>query len=111
MSAESFLLYYGVRLSVQPAETKALEWGDHTSLVAADAHGLDTWWGNFSSAGEEEYYLFVGRQLAILGAEYDDCRTATLEEFRDLAEETTTKLRNAGFQQAPALWAQWEPDF
>ena len=108
MGADSFLLYYGVRLPVQPSEIESLEREDHPSLAAAEQHGLDTWWGSFSSDGDD---LFVGRELAVLGAEYDDYRAITMAELRDVSEETAAKLRTAGFLDSPALWAQWEPDF
>src|SRR5438105_2845030 len=110
MSAESFLLYYGLRLPVSDEEADALEAGTHPSEVAAERQGLDTWWGNFSTVGEGEYYLFVGKQLGMLGAEYSAGVSVEDQELSRIMEETKARLRSAGFDGSPALWAQWEPD-
>ena len=111
MSAESFLLYYGIRLPVREEEIKQLEWETHPSMAAAERYGLDTWWGNFSPDGGEEYHLFIGKQLAMLGGEYADCRSLTIQEVHAISETVAAQLTAAGFQEVPALWAQWEPDY
>ncbi len=111
MSAESFLLYYGLRFPVTHREVKSLENDTHPSVVAAVKNGLDTRWGYYVSDGREEFYLFVGKELGIFGAEYSAFATISDAALREVMQETGEKLERAGFEARPALWVQWEPDY
>jgi hypothetical protein len=111
MSAESFLLYYGLRFHVTDEDIEPLESSTHPWQVAAEESGLDTWWGNFATDGGEEYYLFIGKQLGIFGGEYSDSFAMSDETLSQVMQDTQEKLQQAGFKEAAALLAQWEPDF
>lgn len=111
MSAESFLLNYGLRLSLGEDDLDALEAETHRWQVKARSAGFDSWWSNFSAEGAEEYSLLIGRQLATLGAEFSASASIGSAEVQALFRETKTKLKRAGLKERPSLLAQWEPDF
>ena len=111
MSAESFLLYYGLRFPIGEDDVEAMEADTHPLQVIAQRTSLDSWWGNFSAGGAEEYYLFIGKQLGMLGAEFSASASIGSAEVQAIFRETETKLKRAGLKERPSLLAQWEPDF
>jgi hypothetical protein len=111
VSADGFLLYYGVRYTVSyqaEEELASLEDGTHPKLKAAGEAGLQDWWGKTE---DENYFLLIGAQLGNLGWEGDEHRRIEDDDLTLIMETTRTKLRRAGFSQVPALHAQFEPDF
>jgi hypothetical protein len=111
MSADGFLLYYGVRYTVSyqaEEELESLEIGTHPKLKAAWGKGLQNWWGKTE---DENYFLLIGTQLGNLGWEGDEHRRIGDDDLTSIMETTKAKLQQAGFSQAPALHAQFEPDF
>jgi hypothetical protein len=111
MGAESFLLYYGLRFAVSDEEISSLESKTHPFQVEAVKAGLDSWWGNFDTGGGEDYFLFVGKELGVLGAEYQDSLNVNDDSLAQVMQQTKEKLKRAGFRKMPSLLAQWEPDF
>jgi hypothetical protein len=111
VSADGFLLYYGVRYIVSyqaEEELESLENGTHPKLKVAREAGLQDWWGKTE---DENYFLLIGAQLGNLGWEGDEHRRIEDDDLTSIIETTRTKLRQAGFSQVPALHAQFEPDF
>ena len=112
MSADGFLLYYGVRYTVSyqaEDELASLEEGTHPKLEAARKAGLQNWWGKMA---DENYFLLIGAQLGNFGWEGGDgYRCIEENDFATIVDTTKAKLRQAGFSQMPALHAQFEPDF
>jgi len=109
MSAESCLAFYGIRFEVGADEIEPLELERDQRMVLARKHGLDHYWGNFGAPGDR-YLLFVGRKIGVLGAEYADELSIGREALVCLMDETAAKVKGAGFQGAPCLWIQREPD-
>ena len=111
MSADGFLLYYGVRYTVSyqaEDELASLEEGTHPKLEAARRAGLQNWWGKTE---DENYFLLIGAQLGNLGWEGDEHRCIEENDLAAIMDTTRAKLQQAGFSQVPALHAQFEPDF
>ena len=111
MSADSFVVYYGVRRRVADDEIEQCETRTHPWIRAARDVGLKHYWGNFSVEDAEDYLLFVGRQLGVFGAEgIAELQVADLE-FQTIAQDTKQRLERAGITESPALHIQYAPDF
>ena len=80
MSTESTLAFYGVRFQVRHEEITSLEQRSHPLLLAARRNGLKTYWANFMPQGEE-YFLFIGDRLGVLGFENDREVHLSLDEL------------------------------
>ena len=109
MSAPSFLAFYGIRLEVRQHEIEALEERSDARLVAARKYGLKHYWGNFGVPGER-WLLFVGANIGIFGVENQSEAQFESEALQRLFIETESKLRQAGFDETPKLYLQWQPE-
>lgn len=85
----SCLFFYGVRFEEAFAEA-------HPLVEAAKAAGLGYAW--------EKSYLFIGRRLALIGAEADPSARYTPEELAALAAEIGLKLKQADIPGEPSFW-------
>jgi len=110
MSAESTLAFYGVRFEVANEEIISVEERSHPLLVKARQNGLKTYWGNFAFEEGDQYLLFIGDKIGILGAENDEEVQISIEELVRRARETSDKLKLAGILEPPMLYLAWEPD-
>jgi|HubBroStandDraft_1064217.scaffolds.fasta_scaffold349794_1 hypothetical protein len=111
MGADSFHVYYGLRWCISREDERlmeALELGTEARLVAAAQHSLDHWWGE--TEDEEVYFLLIGARVSQLGWEYGESSSATLDSLREIDARVSGKLRQAGFQEKPALHFQFLPD-
>ncbi len=109
MSTEACLLLFGVRYEVRPDEIEGLERRSDPRLAQARRAGLKHYWGNFGLPGEK-YLLFVGYQIALLGVQDKLAIDVSAPDFERIVADTSAKLREAGFQGEPRLFAQWMPD-
>ena len=66
MSADSCVVYYGLRYHVLLEELEALETRTDPRVVAARKVGLRAYFGNFA-APDERFLLFIGAQIGVLG--------------------------------------------
>ena len=94
MSAPACLFFFGVRFEEAHAEP-------HPLVEAAKAAGLGFAW--------EKSYLFIGRRLALIGAEADPSARYSDEELARLAEDTRLKLKQADIPGEPVFWLRWQP--
>jgi hypothetical protein len=112
MSAESFIVYYGLRWELGAAEGEQitlLERRRDPRQLAAVQHGLDFWWGR--TTDEERYFVLLGRQVGPFGWEGESLVRLTDAEAAQLVTETRDRLRAAGFADEPAWYYQFEPDW
>lgn len=112
MGADAFHVYYGLRWEVIADDKEAvelLEKRQDARQLAARAHKLDCWWG--VTADERRCFVLVGKRLGNFGWEHQ--HEAQFEEagLATLVEETKRRLREAGFEGAPAWQFQFEPDY
>ncbi len=117
MGADSFLVFYGLRQdfgnledrTIDEVAIKSLERETHPVLAIAKAAGLDTWWGDFSLTSEH-YLLFIGKQIGILGWEYDSGASLSDDALKAIMEDVKVKIGKAGLEGEAQLWMQFEPD-
>ena len=111
MSADSFLVFYGVQRRLADDEMEQCEVRKHLWMIAAQEAGLQHYWGNFSIEGDENYLLFVGRNLGIFGAEGKAELQISDAELQSIAQDTKQRLKEAGIAGTPTLHIQYAPDF
>jgi hypothetical protein len=111
MSADSFVVYYGVRRRVTGDGIEQCEARTHPWMRAARDAGLKHYWGNFSIEGAEDYLLFVGRQLGVFGAEGIAELRIPDSEFQSISGDTRQRLERAGILETPALHIQYGAGF
>jgi hypothetical protein len=111
VSTDYFVVYYGVRKSITPEEGEQMT-EDETSLACRARHvGLDLWWSNFTYGEEEQYFLLVGREIGVYGAEHEYEKRLVDRDLLRIMEETRESLRGLQVEEEPALYLQWGPDF
>ncbi|HXT50113.1 MAG TPA: hypothetical protein VN811_03670 [Thermoanaerobaculia bacterium] len=109
MSAESTLVFYGIRFEIPDEELESLETNTHPSIKKARNAGLQFYAGNFAEPGER-YFLFVGAKLGILGAEHASEVVLGDDELAALVDRTNSRLKSAALKGTPRLYLQWMPD-
>ncbi len=109
MSAESTLVFFGIRFDVLPDEIEMLETNNHPHIRKAREFGLNYYGGNFAEPGEK-YFLFIGTKLGVVGAENTAEVRVAPDDLGTIVNETKAKLRRAGFETEPAFFVQWMPD-
>jgi hypothetical protein len=109
MSSDTFIAYFGVRFEISPDEIEGIELRSDPRVLAARKAGLKYYWGNFGGL-QEKHALLVGSQIGILGPENSSEVRLSPNEAQASFDETTTKLKDAGFSEAPALYLMWQPD-
>src|SRR5690349_1427986 len=112
MSAEGFVVYYGLRWEIRQddeAAVEALEAREDPRIQSARRHGLEAYCGRTEE--EERYFLFVGKELGCFGREGQNSARVEDEELLRILDETRRQLNAAGFQGSPALHCHFEPDY
>jgi hypothetical protein len=112
MGADSTVVFYGLRFSVDDSEVEQL--GDSTDarVVRARENGLAHWWGEFASDEDDvQNLLFVGSLVGHIGHEGVYEVSLRDDEIDALVVGTRNKLRQAGFSGEPRLYLQFEPDY
>lgn len=109
MSADSCLIFYGVRFEVSESEITSLEERTHPMMVVARKHGLQHYWGNFGGEVQRNL-LFIGTKIGVLGPENSAEVVMAADQLAKIAAETERKLKAAGIAEAAAFWCQWNPD-
>lgn len=109
MSAESTLVFYGIRTEVPLDRVEELDTNTHPLIKKARAAGLHYYGGNFAEP-DEKYYLFVGTKLDVIGAENASEIRLTDQRLFDVLGTTRKKLSEAQIPGEPHLYVQWMPD-
>lgn len=112
MGADSFIAFYGVKFAIDPDDEQtvnALELCLDPRCKAAERAGLQTHWGRVTEG--EEYFLYVGHRIGWLGIEYDSHVQVRTDELTEIVTIMQSKLKEAGFNQSPALHLQLEAKY
>ena len=110
MGADSFVVYYGIRLIVQnEAETSALERRTDPRQRAARDAGLKSYFGRLTDG--EPHHLLIGTEIGVFGIENQTCIEMPMDRLLQAVEVTDRKLKEAGFLQKPALVFQLEAQY
>ena len=111
MGADAFVAFYGVRFEIDEDadDFELYEDESHETIRRAHDANLDTYFGRLTDG--EPHFLFVGKQLSVLGVENDpDCVVSDLE-FGRVQKETRKRLAAAGFSGEPALHLQLDAQY
>jgi hypothetical protein len=109
MSAEYVIVFFGVKVSITEPESDQLVKATHPHQSTARQFGLDTAFAD-CSAFESDYQLFIGKQLAVIGCEYDWSQAVGEIALLKAIETTKAALLKAGFNEKPALLLQFQAD-
>ena len=110
MSADSFVVFFGVRHQLSEEEFDACERKQHPWMILARQGGFHHYWGNFYEDCDR-YILLIGHRIGVFGKEGLTEVVISPEEFARINKDVTAKLRSAGIEQAPSLHCLYEPDF
>ncbi len=112
MGADSFVAFFGIKLSLDPEDEDVLDaCGDETDprCVAAKAVGLQVHSGRMTDG--EDYFLYVGHRLGLIGLQHDRHTTLSEPQFLEIAASVRKRLVEAGFQEQPKLHLQLEAQY
>ncbi len=109
MSAESVLIYYGVKLPVSEQEVGELENEEHPAQMTARRFGLGCDWG-YATVLMNEYYLFIGKELGTMGCEHHWNQEISDAELTRIIAQTKAALKQAGFKGEPKLLMHFRAD-
>lgn len=109
MSSDTFIVYFGLRFEVGADEIEGIELRSDKRIMAARRVGLKCYWGNFGAL-EERYLLFIGAEIAILGAENSEEVIMSFSDAQRSFDDTKERLKEAGFSEVPKLHFRWRPD-
>lgn len=109
MSAESTLVFWGIRYEVPHNEIALLDQNTHPLIKQARQNRLDFFGGNFAEP-DERYFLFIGKKLGMVGGEYSAEILMREEELKELVAQAGKRLHAGAFQGQPQLFVQWMPD-
>lgn len=108
MSADSSLVFYGLKFAIaDEQELDALEARTHPLQLKAKAAGLDHYWGN---TAVEEYALFIGRRLGLVGVQNKSHVEISPEEMAGVDADVVNTFRKIGLEGDPKLHIQMFPD-
>lgn len=102
MSDHTFVVYFGIKFEIDPDEIKDIEDRSDPRIVSARKSGLNYYWGNFGGL-EENYLLYIGYQIGILGVENYQEIILPLQEIESYFDVTQKKLVKAGFSESPSV--------
>ncbi|GGY61438.1 hypothetical protein GCM10011613_01040 [Cellvibrio zantedeschiae] len=108
MGADAFVGFYGIKIELDPDDEDELDaCGEETDprCVKAKQAGLECHSGNMTDG--EDYFLFIGKNLAWLGLEHDQYISYSPDSFNAIVERVNSQLKNAGFTETPALHFQF----
>ena len=109
MSADSFLVFAGIRLEIDISDEDAVasvESETDTRMVNARQAGLSY----YTALNGEEFLLFIGEKIGLLGGEHIDHQTIDPQSLKEVFEGLTKKLQDAGFTERPELHFQFLAD-
>ncbi len=111
MSADAFVVFYGVRFEILSEDDllEPLELETDDRMVRATRHGLDHWFGVATDGAP--HHLYVGRNIGCFGVEGSGYRSLPMAGILQVAAETQAKLHEAGFDGEPALHMQLEAGY
>ena len=112
MGADAFIVFYGVKIAISQSDEDtldALERRTDPRLRSARQHGLHVYWGHLTDG--EDYFLYVGHQIGLLGVENDTYVQVPLDKLTETAISVQGRLKEAGFRERPTLHLQLEAQY
>lgn len=112
MGADSFVVFFGIKIPLDPEDEDTLDdWGagTHPVAVAARAVGLDVHAGQLTDGGD--CFVLLGRRLAWIGLEHDGHVRVAPDALAEAAAAVGPPLRGLGRSESPALHLQLEAQY
>jgi hypothetical protein len=109
MTKDRAILFFGIRVELSELEVELCEMGMHPLMIEARKVGLQSYYSNVASP-DEQYFLFIGKLLGIVGRENEDVIRTTPDYLNGIATLVTTKLAISGIHGEPTLFMQLELD-
>jgi hypothetical protein len=112
MGADAFVAFYGVKIAISRTDQDTLdafEARTEPRLRDARQHGLHAYWGRLTDG--EDYFLYVGHRIGLLGVENDTYVQVPLDKLNESATRVQVRLKEAGFHERPALHLQLEAQY
>jgi hypothetical protein len=112
MGADAFLVFYGIKIPVNPEDEnlhEAIESEAEPRILAAQQAGLDTWVGRMTDGMDE--FIYIGRNLGSLGDQDSSYLQIGMEELSLLSLKVAARLREAGLEGDPAFHVQLEAQY
>jgi hypothetical protein len=109
MGADVFIALYGVKIAISRTDEDALGARTESRLRDARQHGLHVYWGRLTDG--EDYFLYVGHQIGLLGVENDTYIQVPLDKLTETAISVQARLKEAGFRESPALHLQLQAQY
>jgi hypothetical protein len=110
MGADYCLVYFGIRQPMTGEEMRRLQWDDTSYVRKAERIGLDYRLALYSYIEEQQFYLYIGREIGLVGGEYEDDKAMERARLMEITTETRAKLQSLGFSEEPSLYIQWVTD-
>jgi hypothetical protein len=113
MSADSTLLFDGVRYPVSIAELEQLDRETHPKVKLAKAARLKLYWSNHvaMTGGNEGSFLFIGALMGTFGLEGLLERRFSQAALTEPMEDVDRRLDEAGLHGQRALHVHYLPDY
>jgi hypothetical protein len=112
MGADAFVAFFGIKVTLDPQDEDTLDaCGMETDprCVAAKKAGLETHSGRMTDG--EDYFLLIGQRLGLLGLEYEPHVKVAPDRLAALISDVQARLKQAGFNETPALHLQFEAQY
>ncbi len=112
MGADSFIAFYGIKIAIDPADEQvydALESRSAPRCKAAKRAGLQIHWGRLTDG--KDYFLYIGHRIGWLGVENDGHVQVPTDKLTEIMTRVQSKLKEARFDQSPALHLQLEAQY
>jgi hypothetical protein len=112
MGGDAFIAFYGVKIAISRTDKDtldALKRRTESRLRGARQHGLHVYWGRLTDG--EDYFLYVGHQIGLLGVENNTYVHVPLDKLTETAISVQARLKEAGFVESPALHPQLEAQY
>src|SRR5258708_5824713 len=112
MGADSFIAFYGIKIAIDPADEQvhdALESRSDPRCKAAKRAGLQIHWGRLTDG--KDYFLYIGHRIGWLGVENDGHVQVPTDKLTEIMTRVQSKLKEARFDQSPALHLQLEAQY
>jgi len=109
MSADSNVVFFGIRIILPPEDIKSINFRKHPLIARARECKLQTYYGNFGGI-DPIYYLLIGRKIGVTGPEHEEEVEVPAEECLRFIREVQEKLEAGEFGGDPKLYTIWKPD-
>ena len=102
-----FLVFYGINIRLDPtdySEQERCSDGSDSRCLAAKNLGLETFSDRLTDG--EDYFLYIGKNLGLLGLQYIDYNSLTGDALREVVAQVDEKLSKLDYPETPALHLQ-----